>query len=133
MLYAKENKMGWSNSASLNKGGPKALGHINKECKVHNILLIIQIKIHLSSLGTPQLIDHGPYLLCGHMLHDILLNLSTLLSSHIHLNLLNGVTLHKDGDHRKPNLLPYFLLLHLNHSYLTTTDISNLKCQPNLI
>lgn len=79
------------------KDGSKQLSHINRTCGVHIILLITQIKMHLSILGTLPLIYHVPCPLLGLILLNICLNLSSLPSSHILVNLLNGVNPHKDG------------------------------------
>jgi hypothetical protein len=127
-------RWGQRNFASLIKGGLKDLGHINKACKVHTYSYYNPNQNAPFHLGTLPLIHHGPHLLLGLMLLNILLNLSTNLFSHIHPNLLNGATHHKGGGLNSTNLLLYYLHLQpqpqLTHP--TPPKQPQMPAQPNL-
>ncbi len=89
--------------------------------------------MHPSHLGTLPLIHHGPHLLLGLMLLNILPNLSINHFSHILLHILSGITHHKGGGLKLTNLLFYYLHPNRNHKSLILTHLSNLKFLLNQI
>ena len=85
------------------------------------------------SLSTLLFIHPSPYLFLGLMLFHILLNLSTILFSHIHPNLLNGPTHQKGGDLNLSILLIYYLHPYCNYISLILIHLSILKFLLNQI
>ena len=74
-LYTRVGEKCQSNYVSSTREGLKALGHINKVCKVHLTLTIKTIRMHLRNLGTPPLFHPGLHLLLGLTTLHIILNL----------------------------------------------------------
>ena len=95
-FHIKVGKQFQSNYVSSTREGLKALGHINRVCKVHLTLILI-IRVHPCNLGTPPLLHPGLHLLLGLTTLHIILSLWTNHFSSMFLKNLSGKTHHKGG------------------------------------